>query len=194
MQVPFIDNCRLVLSLAWRIFIRFSDVLHGIDDMIGRRGRFSGVVIPMAFMASLVSLLSVIVYTRDYAHAVAEMLFVFGSFLLIYILFVTILNFIARKGWFTSQPAEFCERAKTFVICLLLVHFDVTVVLALFPHFPIARLFEFYAIFVSWTMTYSYMHVSKHRNAFGIIFGILFLLFIKLLPVVMKACFSQMPI
>jgi len=194
MQLQLINNCRLILSLAWRIFVRFGEFIHGVDAMIGSRGRFSGLVLPMATMASLASLLSVIVYSRDYPHAVAEMVFVFGSFLLIYILFVSLLNLIARKDWVTSDPVRFCERAKTFVVCLLLVHFDVTVVLALIPHFPIARLFEFYAIFVSWTMAGSYLNVSQHRNAFGILFGTLFLLFIKLLPVVMKACFSQMPI
>ena len=194
MQVPFLNNCRIVLSLAWRIFGRLGEMIHGVDDMIGRRGRFSGVVLPMAVMASFVSLLSIIVYSRDYQHAVAEMVFVFGSFLLTYIVFVSLLNLAAHKGWFTSNPAEFCERAKTFVVCLLLVHFDVTVALALLPHFPIARLFEFYALFVSWTMAGSYMHVSQHRNAFGIVFGIFFLLFIRLLPVVLKLCFPQLPI
>jgi len=194
MQVSFLNNCRLVLSLAWRIFVSFREIIFGVDAMIGTRGRFSGVVMPMATMASLVSLLSIIVYSRNYARAVATMLFVFGSFLLIYILFVSLLNLVARKNWFSSEPEKFCEHAKTFVVCLLLVHFDVTVVLALFPHFPIARLFEFYAIYVSWTMADHYMHVSQHRNAFGIIFGIIFLLFIKLLPVVMHLCFKQMPI
>ena len=194
MQVQFINNCRLVLSLAWRIFVRLGEVIHGIDAMIGKRGRFSGIVLPMATMAALVSLLSIIVYSRDYPHAVAEMAFVFGSFLLIYIVFVSLLNLVARKGWLDVNAADFCERAKTFVVCLLLVHFDVTVALALIPHFPIARLFEFYAIFVSWTMAGSYMNLSQHRNAFGIIVGIVFLLFIKLLPTVLKLCFSQLPI
>lgn len=194
MQPVFLNNCCLVLSLAWNVLAHFSEVFRGIDTMIGNRGRFSGVVMPMATMAALVSLLSIIVYAHDYQHAVAEMFYVFGSFLFIYVVFVSLLNYVASKDWFTDSPAEFCVRAKSFVIALLLVHFDVTIISALFPSFRIAELIEFYVIYVSWTMTGPYLPVSRHRNAFGIIFGALFLVFIKMLHLVLVKSFPNMPI
>lgn len=194
MRVRFIDNCRLVFSLSWKVLAHLSEIIHSIDNMIGRRGRFSEVVMPMSIMAGLITLLSVIVFSRDYQHAVAEMLYIFGSFLLIYILFVSVLNFFASRSWFTDDPKEFAHRAKSFVICLLLVHFDVVLISAVAPSFRIAELFEFYVIFVSWNMTGSYLPVSRHRSAFGIISGASLLLFNAALHKILSNGFPNMPI
>jgi len=194
MQVQFINNCRLVLSLAWRIVIRFGEVLHQIPSTIANRGRFSSFVLPMAVMAALLSLLSTIVYTRDYQRAVAMLVYTFGSFLFFYILFVTLLNIVARRNWFTDNPPFFCERAKTFVVCILLVHFDVVFILSLFPDFSFATLLEVYAIYVSWTLSNAYMELSQNRNFFGLGFGVFYVLFVKYFPKVIALCFPNMPI
>ena len=194
MRVAFLNNCSLVLSLAWRLIFCFREFVNSIDSMIGSRGRFSGVVVPMAAMAAVASLLSTIVYTRDYQSAVAGMLYVFGSFLLIYILMMLLLNFISRSDFFTDNPSLFCERAKTFVASMLFVHFDVRVVLAFFPSFSVARLFEFFVIYLSWTMTRWYMPVPRNRNAFGIGTGVIVLILVKSMPLVVRLCFPAMPI
>lgn len=194
MQVPFINNCKLVLSLAWRVVLRFREVLYYIPSKIDNRGRFSSFVIPMSAMAALLSLFSMIVYTRDYQRAVAVMVFTFGTFLFYYIFFVTLLNVVARRDWFTNNPIRFCEHAKTFVVCILLVHFDVVFILSLFPDFSFTTLLEVYAIYVSWTLSHSYMELSQNKNFFGLGFGIFYVMFVKFFPSVIQICFPNMPI
>lgn len=194
MQVPFINNCRLVLSLAWRIVVHFGDVLRDIPKTIDNRGRFTAFVIPMAVMSALLALLSTIVHLHDYQRAVAIMFYTFGSFLFFYIFFVTILNLLAKRDWFTDNPVEFCERAKSFVVCILLVHFDVVFVLSIIPNFSFATLIDVYAIYVSWVLSHTYMPMSQNKNFFGLGFGIFYLLFVMFFPRFITLCFPNMPI